>query len=175
MEEDDQRVSQLSEAQRLALLDSERQLTAAIWEHLHARALIAEAKIAAQRHEKSVRWVVLAAFAIMILYKVVESFFPSAALSSTSTVIVAILAAILFNDFLKGRGTIGVLQDKGRYAERLAMLKIDALVPANAALLYEGFSIDEHLTHQTIVENPTYRKLRSTLISQIMLATDPTQ
>lgn len=173
MHEDDERVSELSEAQRLALLDAERQLVVAIWEHVHARALIAEAKIAAKRHEKSVRWVVLAAFAIIILYEVVATFFPSATLSSTSTIIITILAAIGFNDFLKGAGTIGVLQDKGHYNEGLAKLKFDALVPANSALLYDGFSIDDHLTHQTIIENPTYRKLRSSLISEIILATDP--
>ena len=140
---------------------------------MHARALVTEAKAASRKHEKSVRWIVVSVIAVIALYTAAVNVFPSVSLSNTSIIILAVLAGILLNDFIKAQGTLGSLQDKGHYAEKLAQLKIDALVPGNAAVVYDGFSIDEHITWESIVQKPAFRTLRSALIDEIILVTKP--
>ena len=173
MQEDDERVAELSEAQRLTLLNYERQLAIAIFEHAHARTLVADAKMALRKNEKLLRWIVISLLGVGAVYSTAVDIFPSISLSSTSTIIFAVLVGIMLNNFIQLQGKIGSRQDKGLYAEQLAEIKIDALVPGSVATVYDGFSIDEHITWESIVQKPAFRTLRSALIDEIILVTKP--
>lgn len=167
MDSNKDEISQLSEAERLALFDSERQLCLAIWEHLDARSIVLECNEEKKKVKKKFIWVVAAIIGAWLVYQIATYFLPSMKMTEITEIILIIFSLWIMRDLSRENASIAILRHEAEYKANAALAKFETLVPGNAALLYNGFDTDDLNRIPDIMQSEAYITLQSALISEI--------
>ena len=166
-------LERFSEAQKLALLESERTVAIAIFEWLNARERLHQA-LEASKHIGRHRIIYLAIIPLVLIacYKVFEIFFPSATLSSVSKMFAAAGYVYLAHVVLKAEAEIKREEFAAREAEKNHFAKIEAYVPSISANLYGNWKPESVLHINHVKQEPAFDSVRRALISEIVSAVE---
>ena len=159
----------ISEAQKLALLESERRVAIAIFNWLNARARALEFKDAEERSQRLLIHVGYAVAAIVISYVIAQEVFTDLSLSPTTELGAALFLTFVFYYLVRDRSRVGIWLVKARREEQSWLAEIESYDPLVSHNLQDDWGSKGPLTISEIKQEPGFNRVRSRLARKMFI------
>ncbi|MEX0450512.1 hypothetical protein V6X62_01610 [Spiribacter sp. 218] len=160
-------MNELTEVQKLALLEAERRAVLAVHGWLQARVQVEEGRKAAASTDRAVKYAVIAGFIIISAYQLFEWLMPI--VSFTPTVELGGVLLIGFSVYIaiQDQRRVKVLLAKAERAEQRSYAELRSLVPSIAHLLYKEWSTNSPIDVHFIRQESAFQRITEDLITEI--------
>jgi hypothetical protein len=160
-------LNELTEAQKLALLEAERRAVLAVYGWLQARVQVEDGKKAAASTDRAVKYAVIAGVIVIGAYQLLEWLTPIVPLSPTAELGGFLLLGFSVYAALQDQRRVKLILAKAERAEQRSYAELRSLVPSIAHLLYKEWSTNSPIDVHFIRQESAFQRIREDLITEI--------